>query len=143
MEMRFRIIEIHPETNQIVVRYYTDTLTENDFAIQRDGDIVLRSKWDRALTLPIPIPQDDALTRFIFGAAPWVQFGIEEQLRSGAPDLSHVNALLEVEFSRDLATHEADVKVAAILAADAEAEARSSVIWSKKPDPTGVGITER
>ena len=61
MQPKYKIIESNPTLNQIVVRYYTDTLPESFFGgIGENGEII-RGTTDLAINLPFPPPTEDEL----------------------------------------------------------------------------------
>jgi len=69
--MRFKIIEVHPQQHSIVVRYYSDAVTEASLADQigEDGTI-LRGRTDFNIDLPLPAPTGAALDQLIMDLAP-------------------------------------------------------------------------
>jgi hypothetical protein len=71
MQIKYRIIEIHPSEHQIVVRFYTDDLTEKMLATEVASDgTVLRCRTDLALDIPVPLQLGEYLHNFIARAAP-------------------------------------------------------------------------
>jgi hypothetical protein len=98
--MRYKIVEVNAAEHSIVVRYYTDTITEAMLASQTDdAGNILRCRTDYNITLPIPTPEGAALEDFIIARAPvqWLQ--TMEAVQNDAVDtsLSTVTALLNVE----------------------------------------------
>lgn len=72
--IKFKIVEVYPKEHSIVVRYYTDILSEFDLGGQVDAEgklmlkedgSVLRCRTDIALDLPIPAPVGEELDKFI------------------------------------------------------------------------------
>ena len=114
MLMKFRVIEKNPAQNQIVVRYYTDTLSEAELATDILDGVVRRARWDRALTLPIPSPRGQELERLIFSCAPWNELDMEQKMKTVGPDVEHI--ALNIEHTKGRETHDSEVKVARILA---------------------------
>ena len=69
--MKFKIIEINSQDHSIVVRFYTDKVTEADLAVQSDEKgSVLRARTDFNIDLPVPPPTGVALERLILRYAP-------------------------------------------------------------------------
>jgi len=58
--IKFRIIDTHPAERQIIVRFFSDVLTESEL-----GD---RTRY--AITLPVPAPEGDDLRAFIMAYCP-------------------------------------------------------------------------
>lgn len=70
MNVKYKIIELHPEQHSIVVRYYTDIVTEIYLASQMQDGKVLRARTDYAIDIPVPVPTPGQLEAIILGAAP-------------------------------------------------------------------------
>jgi len=67
MELKAKIIEVHPDRHQIVVRYYTDDYppVAVGASVRGDGSPV-RCHTDRAITIrEVPMPTGDALLELI------------------------------------------------------------------------------
>jgi hypothetical protein len=73
MNLHYKIVEVWPSDHLIVVRYWTDLLSEeflaSDSNRNEDGTPV-RCRSDVALTLPIPAPTGLELEKFILQNAP-------------------------------------------------------------------------
>lgn len=70
MIVKYKIIETHTTTNQIVVRYYSDTVTEEMLGgIGPNGEL-RRGNTDIAITLPVPAVVGDELHTLIMSIAP-------------------------------------------------------------------------
>lgn len=73
MNLKYRIIEIYPETHSIVVRYSTNIATEESLAtihdLRADGT-PFRCRSDVVITLPIPEPSAEELDKIIVQNAP-------------------------------------------------------------------------
>ncbi len=88
MHIKYKIIEVHPEEHQIVVRFYSDKMTEQMQAIEvQDGKIV-RSRSDFALDLPIPAPTGTDLHNFIMSRCPVHFFDKHEKISDPGVDTS-------------------------------------------------------
>lgn len=99
MNLHYKIIEVAPQQHSIVVRFYTDHVTEEMLANQwaEDGSI-LRGRTDYNIDLPIPAPQGAELDAFLQAkarqVAPWLQ--TMEAVLDPAVDtsLSHIHPLV-------------------------------------------------
>lgn len=73
MKIHYKIVEVWPNDHLIVVRYWTDLITEEFLASGpeklEDGSPV-RCRSDVALSIPIPPPSDSELQTFILNNAP-------------------------------------------------------------------------
>lgn len=89
MDIKYKIIETFPEEHLIVVRYYTDSLPENDLAsapeLNKNGSPV-RCRTDIAITLPIPMPSDDEIEDIISKQCPTAFFELKEKIKDPSID---------------------------------------------------------
>lgn len=99
MNLKYKIIEVSPEYHSIVVRFYTDLISEESLATQTTDGVVVRGRTDYSIDLPIPLPEGDVLAAFISAHAPKVWFETQEAVLDPAVDtsLSAVMPLLGVE----------------------------------------------
>lgn len=148
MEIKYRILEKDESTHALVVRFTTaelndDALTANEEEL-RDVEIngVMVPRWfpklredgspwrcraDMRIELPIPAPIDEELRLFILERAPIGWLEREERVRRGEQGntaLSHVS--VGESYSCDVETLKNDLKVRAILAAEAAREAANT-----------------
>jgi hypothetical protein len=78
MNIHYKIVELWPDDHLIVVRYWTDNLSEeflaSDSNRKEDGTPV-RCRTDVSLTLPVPAPTGVSLEKMILMNAPkaWLQ----------------------------------------------------------------------
>jgi hypothetical protein len=93
MEVKYKIIETHPATHQVVARFYSDALTEEALAVV-PGDL-RRCRTDIAFTLPVPAPTGDALHEIIMRGCPWAVFETHAAVGDPAVDTS-LSALTEL-----------------------------------------------
>lgn len=145
MDIKYKIIEKNASEHSIVVRFYTDVLSESDLTSNeqelRDVEIngVMVPRWfpktrhdgspvrcrtDYSMTLPIPAPTGDALRIFILTRAPmsWLKM-MSDAKTVGLPAL---DVALDQEVATEFETAKSEVKVAAILANAEESAAASS-----------------
>lgn len=101
MDIYYKILEIHPSTLTYVVRYWTDELTEESLAVDRNRKIdgtPLRCKTDVSHDIPIPIPTAEELDLDAKYKAPWQWLKKEAEKVSYAntpTNVEHLNALID------------------------------------------------
>jgi hypothetical protein len=105
MDIHYKIVEVNPNEHSIVVRYFTDTLTEEKLSVDpenkhtlEDGS-PLRCRTDYFLNLPVPAPTGEALQRFIMERAPVMWFDIHDKINDPNVDtsLSELSSLIGVK----------------------------------------------
>lgn len=86
MNVHYKVIEVHPEEHSIVVRYYTDILTEEKLASfpedtekRLDGSPI-RCRTDYNINIPIPAPEGQELENFIIQRAPLQWLDMQEKI---------------------------------------------------------------
>ena len=71
MILKYKIIEVHPNEHSVVVRFYTDKITEESLCVQKSEDgKILRCRTDYNIELPIPAPTGGELDELISKNAP-------------------------------------------------------------------------
>ena len=86
--IKYKIIEINPESHCIVVRFFSDALSEMDLATDiLDGNI-RRCATDFNLELPVPTPTGADLHNYIVARAPVQFFAIREAVKDHSTDTS-------------------------------------------------------
>jgi hypothetical protein len=78
MNIHYKIVEVWPNDHLIVVRYWTDILSEEFLASNPDRNedgTPVRCRSDVSLTLPVPAPTGLSLEKLILRNAPiaWLQ----------------------------------------------------------------------
>jgi len=73
--IKYKIIETDTAQHSIVVRYYTDIVTEAMLSTDTLDGIIRRCRTDFSFDLPVPAPTGTALHDFIVTRAPtaWLQ----------------------------------------------------------------------
>ena len=103
MNLKYKIVEVHPQQHSIVVRFYTDRITERMIAVQTDlaTNTVLRARTDYNIDLPVPAPVGTALDAFILSRAPREWLATQEAVLDPEVDtsLSALQSLVGVEKS--------------------------------------------
>jgi hypothetical protein len=95
MNIHYRVVEVWPENHSIVVRYWTDNVTE-EFLKADDNRKPDGSPWrcrsDTSLTFPVPAPTGDELDKWIKKNAPVAYLETQEKVLDPYVDttLSHV-----------------------------------------------------
>jgi hypothetical protein len=107
MAYKYKIIQVTPEQHSIVVRYYTDSLTEELLCVHRDEDgepirnedgMIERCRYDLNITLfktAGSLPTGEALKERIVGCAPHVHMELEEKINDPSVDTS-LSALVDL-----------------------------------------------
>lgn len=97
--IKYKIVEVNPTQHSIVVRYYSDIITEGMMATQKDAaGVIVRCRTDYNIDLPIPAPVGAALAKFIMDRAPSSWLKLQEDVLNPGIDTSMVtvSALLGV-----------------------------------------------
>lgn len=100
MNIKFKIIEVHDAEGSVVVRFYTDTITEEMLAVQRGpGGVIQRARTDYNIDLPVPAPEGAALDSFILSHAPrqWLERQEAMKTQAVTPLRSLLKAQIGVE----------------------------------------------
>lgn len=114
LQVKYKIIEIDPTQHSIVVRFYTDKISENDLAISyltdENGNSILQTRNDgspaRCQTdyniniWQTPAPTEEELKQIISLSAPYDWFKLKHSILDPTIDtsLSNVVSLLDKEF---------------------------------------------
>jgi hypothetical protein len=110
MIIKYKIIEAYPEEHLIVVRYYTDFLTEEMLASDVLDGKIRRCRTDVSLNVPIPTPDEKGLHEFISSYAPVHFFQLKELTMKNDPsiEMGYITGLLDKEFVHDTDSVEKD-----------------------------------
>lgn len=97
--IKYKIIETNVVEHSIVVRYYTDIITEAMLATDVLNNVIRRCRTDYALDLPVPTPAGTALHDFIVARAPTAWLETQEAVLNPNIDtsLSAIIALVGIE----------------------------------------------
>lgn len=91
MNLHYKIIEIYPDDNLVVVRYWTDMLSQQDLASDsrlNEHDEPVRCRSDVSVTLPIPTPADQELDDLLVRSAPFEWLKMMEKVKDPEVDTS-------------------------------------------------------
>jgi hypothetical protein len=103
MNIHYKVIEVWPNDHQIVVRYTTDLVSEEDVVLQRDeNENIVRCSTDVPITLPIPTPAGEALEKLIMNNAPVNFLKIKESIIDPEIETGDLSSLLNVSNTKVL-----------------------------------------
>ena len=88
MIIKYKIIELNASEHAIVVRYYTERITEAMLAVDVLDGVIRRCRTDYAIDLPVPAPTGAELDRFISARAPVAWFATLEAVQNPNIDTS-------------------------------------------------------
>lgn len=99
--IKYKIIEIDEAQHSIVVRYYTDTITEEMLAVDILDGVIRRCRTDYSMDLPVPAPTGPDLHTFISLRAPRDWLLAQEDIINPNVDtsLTELIPLLNIEVS--------------------------------------------
>jgi len=99
MNLKYKIIEVNTNEHSVVVRFYTDVITEEMLATDILDGVIRRCRTDYSIDLPLPLPTGDDLNAYIVARAPVVWLETQEAVLDPNVDtsLSSVLSLLNVE----------------------------------------------
>jgi hypothetical protein len=106
MNLHYKIVEVWPSDHLIVVRYWTDVLSEeflaSDSNRKEDGTPV-RCRSDVSLTLPIPTPTGKELEDLIVRQAPleWLKTLEKVQAPEIDTSMSDILKLKDTQFTKE------------------------------------------
>jgi hypothetical protein len=86
--IKYKIVEVWPADHSIVVRYYSESLTESELASQIVDDQIIRCRTDVSITVPIPEPSEEELDKLIMQNCPLHFFEMKEKIKDPAIDTS-------------------------------------------------------
>jgi hypothetical protein len=107
MNLHYKIIEVYPNDNLIVVRYWTDILTEKFLAADSQLNGLgepARCRSDVSITLPIPTPTGDELDKILVQNAPIDWLKMMETVLDPAVDtsLDPIYPLVNQTFTKNM-----------------------------------------
>ena len=128
--IKYKIIEVNPAGHSIVVRYYTNVVTEA-FLATHVGSVgeILRGRTDYNLDLPVPTPNAADLDRIIMNAAPkkWLETQENVLLNGPAQDLVALTQQIGILREEQVPTF-AEVKAKFLLQVKTEAGALTAQV---------------
>lgn len=105
MNLHYKIIEAIEENHLIVVRYWTDKISEHMLSCDnfvRDTGVPYRCRSDVSITLPIPVPPAEELEKLILANAPYGWLKTLEDVADPKVDTSmdSIKSLLNVQNTK-------------------------------------------
>jgi hypothetical protein len=98
MLIKYKIVELYEDDRTMVVRYYTDVLSEKDLESvpnPDDPNKPIRCKSDVSLSIPLPEPSAVELEKLILRNAPIAGLEVLEKLKI-QPELKPLTAILSM-----------------------------------------------
>lgn len=97
--IKYKIIETNTAEHSVVVRFYTDIITETMLAVDVLDGVIRRCRTDYSFDLPVPAPIGTALHDFIVARAPIAWLHTQEDVLNPVIDtsLSAIIPLVGVE----------------------------------------------
>jgi hypothetical protein len=86
--IKYKIIETDTSQHSIVVRFYTDIITEAMLATDVLDNVIRRCRTDYSFDLPVPAPTGTALHDFIVARAPTAWLHTQEDVLNPNVDTS-------------------------------------------------------
>jgi len=106
MNLHYKIVEVWPQDHLVVIRYWTDALSEEFLAsndIRKEDGTPERCRSDVSVTLPIPAPEGAELEKLLIGYAPLDWLKTMEKIQAPDIDTSMANImkLKDATFTAD------------------------------------------
>lgn len=97
--IKYKIIEVDEPNHSIVVRYYTDKITEEMLATDVLDGVIRRGRTDYNISLPYPTPIGEELHKLISASAPVDWLNTQEAVIAPEIDtsLSNITNLINQE----------------------------------------------
>jgi hypothetical protein len=105
MNIKYKIVEVHEDNRTMVVRYYTDIVTESELDVMpnsTENTSPARCKTDISLNIPLPEPTEDELHKIILRHVPLEALRTFENMKT-QPDnavLSVVHTIKNITFTK-------------------------------------------
>jgi hypothetical protein len=105
MNINYKIVEVHEDSRTMVVRYYTDIVTENDLDVMQNSNSntsPARCKTDVSLNIPIPEPTEQELHKIVLKHVPLEALRTFEALKTQSSNtvLSVVYTMKDVIYAK-------------------------------------------
>jgi hypothetical protein len=91
MNLHYKIVEVWPQDHLVVIRYWTDALSEEFLAsndIRKEDGTPERCRSDVSVTLPIPAPEGAELEKLLISYAPLDWLKTMEKIQAPEIDTS-------------------------------------------------------
>lgn len=124
MQIKYRIIKIHPEDHSITVRYYTDVLTEDKLAVNYDtfGNIVRNQdgtptncRTDYYINVfKVPSPTPEEIDELAKRSAPVEWLNMQEFIANNSVDTSMTSLQPMINIEKEISQEDLE-RIAPIL----------------------------
>ncbi len=113
MNLHYKIVEVWPQDHLVVVRYWTDVLSEEFLASdesRKDDGTPWRCRSDVSITLPVPAPEGAELEKFLISFAPldWLKTLEKVQAPDIDTSMANIMKLKDATFTADTSKINAD-----------------------------------
>lgn len=115
-KIKYKIIDLNEDTHSIIVRYYTDDISEellsSNSRLRPDGTPE-RTRSDVSITLPIPLPTDEDIEKIILQHFPKNGIDIFGKLKKDKSNLENFKKLknkLNIEVEKGITEWENSLK---------------------------------
>lgn len=107
MNLHYKIVEVWPQDHLVVIRYWTDVLSEELLAsndIRKEDGTPERCRSDVSVTLPIPAPEGAELEKLLISYAPLEWLKTMEKIQAPEIDTSMdgIMKLKDASFTVDI-----------------------------------------
>jgi hypothetical protein len=107
MNLHYKIVEVWPQDHLVVIRYWTDVLSEEVLAsndIRKEDGTPERCRSDVSVTLPIPAPEGAELEKLLISYAPLEWLKTMEKIQAPEIDTSMegIMKLKDASFTVDI-----------------------------------------
>jgi len=111
MNLHYKIVEVWPQDHLVVIRYWTDALSEEFLAsndIRKEDGTPERCRSDVSVTLPIPAPEGAELEKLLISYAPLDWLKTMEKIQAPEIDTSMggIMELKDASFTVDISKME-------------------------------------
>ena len=111
MNLHYKIVEVWPQDHLVVIRYWTDALSEEFLAsndIRKEDGTPERCRSDVSITLPIPAPEGAELEKLLISYAPLDWLKTMEKIQAPEIDTSMggIMELKDASFTVDISKME-------------------------------------
>ncbi len=106
MNLHYKFVEVWPQDHLVVVRYWTDVLSEEFLAsndIRKEDGTPERCRSDVSITLPVPAPEGTELEKFLISFAPldWLKTLEKVQAPDIDTSMASIMKLKDATFTAD------------------------------------------
>lgn len=111
MDIKYKIIEVHPQDHVIVVRFYTDKFTEASLTMsdhKREDGTPARCRTDMSLSIPIPEPSEEELHKLILTYCPVSFFETQEKIKD--PNIDTSMSSIAAKLNQVIVVNEEEIK---------------------------------